>query len=158
MRMSCLYGPRQFGTEDQGWVAHFLIAALTDRPITIYGDGRQVRDVLYVDDAVDAYRRALGAIDRVSGHAFNLGGGMANAISLRQLLALMPHLLGAEPDVRFSEWRPGDQAWYVSDTSRLHRATGWEPKVPVRDGLLRLAAWLQLTFRDRAIPAKELLA
>jgi CDP-paratose 2-epimerase len=158
LRMSCLYGPRQFGTEDQGWVAHFLISALTGKPITIYGDGRQVRDVLYVDDAVAAYRAVLGSIDRVSGRAFNLGGGPLQALSLRQLLAMLPQVAGVEPEVRFSSWRPGDQAWYVSNTSALGEATGWQPKVSVRDGLVRLASWLETAFPREAPRVREMLA
>ena len=96
LRMSCIYGPHQFGTEDQGWVAHFLIRALRGEPITIYGDGKQVRDILHVNDAVAAYRAVLGAIDRVSGRAFNLGGGPANAVSLRAVLDEIAALTGRQ--------------------------------------------------------------
>ena len=114
-RMSCIYGQRQMGTEDQGWVAHFLIRALEGQPITIYGDGRQVRDILDVEDAVDAYIRAWQRIDRVQGRAHNLGGGPANAISLLQLLDEIRAITGRDVDVRFEGWRPGDQRWYVSE-------------------------------------------
>jgi CDP-paratose 2-epimerase len=155
--MSCLYGPRQFGTEDQGWVAHFLIAALTGKPITIYGDGYQVRDILFVDDAVNAYCHLLKDIGHVSGQAFNLGGGLHNKLSLRELLASLPALTGSEPDVAFAPWRPGDQAWYVSDTSALSAATGWRARVSVGDGLQRLAGWLKGTFASAAEPQRELL-
>ncbi len=154
-RMSCLFGPRQFGTEDQGWVAHFLIAALTGQPITIFGDGYQVRDVLYVDDAVAAYRTLLSDIRPGLGRAFNLGGGPDNALSLRELLAAIPDLVGTAPEVRQAPWRPGDQAWYVSDTAALTAATGWRPRVPSAEGLRRLAAWLSTTLPD-AVPAREL--
>jgi CDP-paratose 2-epimerase len=141
-RMSCIYGQRQMGTEDQGWVAHFLIRALEDRPITIYGDGRQVRDILDVADAVNAYVRALESIDRVQGRAFNLGGGPANAISLLELIDEMRAITGREIDLKFEDWRQGDQRWFVADTTAaraaldLPKARGW------RDGVARLAQWL----------------
>jgi CDP-paratose 2-epimerase len=142
-RMSCLYGPRQFGTEDQGWVAHFLISALAGRPITIYGDGFQVRDILYVEDAVKAYLLGIDGIEALSGQAFNLGGGPENTVSLRELLGLIAEITGRTPDVSFDTWRPGDQPWYVSDTAALRNAAGWRAEVGVRDGLERLAAWLR---------------
>ena len=116
LRMSCIYGQRQMGTEDQGWVAHFLIRALEGKPITLYGDGYQVRDILDVSDAVDAYLQAWRRIDRVSGRAFNLGGGPANAVSLRQLIAHMGELVGHEVDLRWSDWRAGDQRYFVADS------------------------------------------
>src|SRR3954469_7904402 len=109
LRMSCIYGPRQMGTEDQGWVAHFLIRALAGQPITIYGDGRQVRDILYVADAVEAYVSAWRRIESVGGRAFNLGGGRANAVSLRLLLKHIETLLGREVRLKYEDWRPGDQ-------------------------------------------------
>jgi CDP-paratose 2-epimerase len=141
-RMSCIYGQRQMGTEDQGWVAHFLIRALEGEPITIYGDGKQVRDILDVGDAVNAYVGALEHIDRVQGRAFNLGGGPENAVSLLQLLDEMRHVAGRDVELRFEDWRPGDQRWYVSDAHRaraelgLPKARGW------RDGVACLAQWL----------------
>jgi CDP-paratose 2-epimerase len=141
-RMSCLYGPRQFGTEDQGWVAHFLISALAGRPITIYGDGLQVRDVLYVEDAVQAYLLAIDGVERIAGQAFNLGGGPQNTVSLRELLRLIGEITGSRPEVSFDTWRPGDQPWYVSDTSAFEKASGWRATVGVREGLEKLAAWL----------------
>ncbi|ETX29010.1 NAD-dependent epimerase/dehydratase family protein [Roseivivax isoporae] len=141
LRMSCVYGPNQFGTEDQGWVAHFLLRALENGPITLFGSGRQVRDVLYVDDAVDAYRRVLDRIDAVSGKAFNLGGGPANAVSLLALLREIEAVTGRTVDVRHAPWRPGDQPWFVSDCARLGAATGWAAATGWRDGLARLAAW-----------------
>jgi CDP-paratose 2-epimerase len=141
-RMSCLYGPRQFGTEDQGWVAHFLIRALRGQPITIFGDGRQVRDLLYVDDAVDAYLRARRRIDALAGQAFNLGGGPRNAASLLELLARFSGLGIAPPPVRFAAWRPGDQRYYVSDTSKLERLAGWRARISMADGLRHLHRWL----------------
>ena len=154
--MSCVYGPRQFGTEDQGWVAHFLIQALEGRPIAVYGDGRQVRDVLHVADAVAAYRGVLGAIETLAGRAFNLGGGPANAVSLRLVLGAIGELVGREPEVRFFDWRAGDQPWFVADTARLRAAIGWVPTIGWRDGLRGLAAWL--AERHRAPAALERLA
>jgi CDP-paratose 2-epimerase len=142
MRMSCIYGQRQMGTEDQGWVAHFLIRALENRPITLYGDGHQVRDILDVRDAVDAYMAAWANIDAVKGRAFNLGGGAANAVSLRTLLAYMAELLGREIDLSFSDWRAGDQRYFVADTRAAEAALGIGAKVPWREGVAALARWL----------------
>lgn len=150
-RMSCLYGPRQFGTEDQGWVAHFLMAAIAREKITIYGDGYQVRDALFVDDAVDAYLRALDNIDAVKGRAFNLGGGLERSLSLRELLARIEAMTGATPDAAFADWRPGDQPWYVSDTAQFSKATGWRAQTSLDDGLLRLFQWLEPASK-RALP------
>jgi CDP-paratose 2-epimerase len=141
-RMSCLYGPRQFGTEDQGWVAHFLIQALQGLPITLFGDGGQVRDVLFVDDVVQAFELAQREMKRCSGHAFNIGGGPVNAVSLLELLELIGHLTGKVPEIRFAGWRPGDQLYYVSDTRRFGSLTGWSPTVAVEDGVRRLGDWL----------------
>jgi CDP-paratose 2-epimerase len=140
-RMSCIYGPHQFGTEDQGWVAHFLISALRGEPITLYGDGRQVRDVLFVDDLVDAMETAFTDIDAVAGRAFNMGGGPTNTTSLLELI----ELIGDEarpPDVRFEAWRPGDQRYYVSDTRSFSVLTGWRPRTGLAEGMLRLREWL----------------
>jgi CDP-paratose 2-epimerase len=141
-RMSCLYGPRQFGTEDQGWVAHFLIRGIQGEPITIFGDGKQVRDVLYVDDAVDAYLLARARIGALGGHAFNLGGGLRNTVSLLELLSRFTELGLACPQVRFAPWRPGDQRYYVSDTAKFERLTGWRPKTSVAEGLRHLQRWV----------------
>ena len=142
MRMSCIYGPRQMGNEDQGWVAHFLIRALRGEPITLYGDGRQVRDILHVDDCVAAYRAALARIDRVAGRAFNLGGGPANAVSLRGLIAHAGQLLGRDIAIETGPWRPGDQRYYVSDPRRAIAALGLERPLPWREGVAQLARWL----------------
>lgn len=145
-RMSCLYGPHQYGNEDQGWLAHFLISAVLQRPIAIYGDGYQVRDALFVDDAVAAYLLALDNINRVSGRAFNLGGGPGNAISLRELLRHLKEMTGRPAVLSWHPWRPGDQRWYVSDTSQLSQAMGWQARVNVGSGLRRLAAWVAEAF------------
>jgi CDP-paratose 2-epimerase len=142
LRMSCIYGPRQFGTEDQGWVAHFLLCALSGRPITIYGDGKQVRDILHVSDAVAAYRALLDNIGTVRGKAFNLGGGPENAVSLRALLAEIAHLTGREIPVRYEAERTGDQLYFVADTRSIEAALGWRARVPWREGIRDLAGWL----------------
>jgi CDP-paratose 2-epimerase len=142
LRMSCIYGPHQMGTEDQGWVAHFLIRALEGQPISIYGDGRQVRDVLHVEDAVAAYVAAFQHIEAVRGRAFNLGGGPANAISLVQLLSHIEEITGWRPQVEFADWRAGDQRYYVSDASTAQRELGLSAPRPWRDGVSDLARWL----------------
>jgi CDP-paratose 2-epimerase len=141
-RMSCIYGPHQFGTEDQGWVAHFLIRALNREPITIYGDGRQVRDVLFVEDLVDAFLTAAEQLDVTSGEAFNIGGGVENTVSLRELLAMIAAFDGREARVTWGDWRTGDQRYYVSDTRKFEAATGWAPRVSPREGVQRLRSWL----------------
>jgi CDP-paratose 2-epimerase len=143
LRMSCIYGPHQFGTEDQGWVAHFLIRSLQGQPITIYGDGRQVRDLLHVSDAVDAYLAALERIAQVSGGAFNLGGGPANAVSLLQLLRHIEKLIGRKPSTAFQDWRAGDQRYYVSDASAARRVLGLRRPRDWRSGVADLARWLR---------------
>ena len=140
-RMSCIYGPHQCGNEDQGWVAHFLMRALDRDPITIYGDGRQVRDVLYVEDLLDAMQTAMDKVDTLSGQAFNMGGGPENTVSLLELLSMIGDL-GAPPQVSFGPWRVGDQRYYVSDTRRFSDATGWEPKVSPQRGVEQLHDWL----------------
>jgi CDP-paratose 2-epimerase len=142
IRMSCIYGQRQMGTEDQGWVAHFLIRALEGQPITLYGDGHQVRDILDVGDAVDAYMAVWKQIDTVAGRAFNLGGGPANAVSLRQLMRHIEELIGRRPDVRFADWRAGDQRYFVADTRRIGNELALRPARGWREGVAALAEWL----------------
>ena len=142
LRMSCIYGTRQFGTEDQGWVAHFFLRAMHEEPITIFGDGYQVRDILFVDDCVNAWLGVFDNIDRLKGRIFNLGGGEQNALSLHNLLAHIKRLRGKEPRVNYADWRPGDQPWYVSDTTSLQKAIGWQSKTSTADGLLKLQNWL----------------
>jgi CDP-paratose 2-epimerase len=153
LRKSCIYGPRQFGTEDQGWVAHFLIRALRGEPVVIYGDGKQVRDVLHVADAVAAYRGVLRNIDTLSGEAFNLGGGVDNAVSLRVVLNEIAMITGRVVDVSFAEQRTGDQVYFVADTSRLRNRIDWRPNVGWRDGLVDLADWLA-TDLGMVMPAR----
>ncbi len=141
-RMSCIYGPHQFGTEDQGWVAHFMIRAINGKGITIYGDGMQVRDVLYVEDLVDALLLAQANMDRVSGRAFNIGGGPENTTSLVELIDIIAELKGARPRVRFAHWRTADQRYYVSDVRAFQAETGWRPRTSLRTGASRLYSWL----------------
>jgi len=143
MRMSCIYGQRQMGTEDQGWVAHFLIRALKGEPITIYGDGCQVRDVLDISDAVSAYAAAWKRIETVQGRAFNLGGGPANAISLRQLIIHIEDVIGQPVETMYADWRAGDQRYYVSDTRMATRDLGLKPPVSWLRGVAALADWLR---------------
>ena len=151
-RMSCIYGPHQFGTEDQGWVAHFLIRARQSGPITIYGDGYQVRDILFVDDLVDALARASLQAKQLAGQAFNMGGGPQNAVSLAQVLAQIAALHeeqgGKRLEIRYDSWRPGDQRYYVSNTEKFQRATGWRPQVRVPQGLAALYDWLGAAGRE----------
>lgn len=142
-RMSCIYGPRQWGNEEQGWVAHFVRSATDGTPITVYGDGKQVRDILYVGDLVEAFVLASERIDAVRGQAFNVGGGPENTVSLLELVAAIEALQGEPMEVRFGGWRPGDQRYYCSDYRRLQRATGWRPSTPVERGLAHLHDWLQ---------------
>jgi len=140
-RQSCIYGDWQFGTEDQGWLAHFTIAALLDLPLTIYGDGKQVRDVLYVDDLVDAYEAAIGHPEIASGQIYNIGGGPSRAISLLNLILILENLRGHPMAVSYAGWRPGDQRVYVSDVGKVSAALGWSPRVDVKDGVERLFTW-----------------
>lgn len=151
LRMSCVYGPRQFGTEDQGWVAHFLIRALEGQGVSVYGDGGQVRDILHVSDAVAAYRMVLADIDALAGRAFNLGGGPANAVSLLDVLAEIERIADRPVPIAHGDWRQGDQPWFVADTSALSAATAWQARMPWREGLADLAGWLR-SERGLALP------
>ena len=141
-RQSCIYGWRQFGVEDQGWVAWFTIAAVTGQPVTIYGDGRQVRDLLFVDDLCDAYDAAVARIDRVGGQIFNLGGGPRNTLSLLELVAELERLTGRPLEPAFADWRPGDQPVFVADVRRAAEALDWQPRVGVHEGVQRLHGWV----------------
>ncbi|MCQ8241704.1 NAD-dependent epimerase/dehydratase family protein [Rhizosaccharibacter radicis] len=143
LRMSCIYGPRQLGTEDQGWLAHFLLSALQDRPLSIYGDGRQVRDVLEVEDAVSAYLAARDRAPAVAGEAFNLGGGPENAITLLMLLDEIENLTGRRVRRSFHPWRTGDQRYFVADARRAREALGLDRPLPWRTGLARLKNWIE---------------
>jgi CDP-paratose 2-epimerase len=150
-RMSCIYGPHQFGNEDQGWVAHFLIKALKGEPITIYGDGRQVRDILFIDDLVNAFLLAKENITSISGQAFNIGGGPANTISLLELLELISELQGNPTQAHFSDWREADQKYYVSDPRKFQARTGWSSRTGVRKGVAELYHWLE----EFGVPAHQ---
>lgn len=141
-RMSCIYGPHQFGTEDQGWVAHFLLRAIQDEPITIYGDGCQVRDILVIDDLLDAFELAQRNIGSLSGEAFNIGGGPANTVGLLELIDLINELHSRRTRYMFGAQRTADQPYFVSDIRKFSRATGWRPSAGVREGIERLYQWL----------------
>ncbi len=142
LRMSCIYGPRQFGTEDQGWVAHFLIKALQDEPVSIYGDGKQVRDILHVEDAVAAYRAVHAQIGEVRSDVFNLGGGSGNSVSLLEVLREIESITGRPLKTSFGDWRAGDQLFFVADTQKLQKRLGWQSRIRWRSGLRHLAEWL----------------
>jgi CDP-paratose 2-epimerase len=154
-RMSCIYGPHQFGTEDQGWVAHFILQALREEPITLYGDGRQVRDILFVDDLVNALLLAQNKIVQTASRAFNIGGGPLNTVSLVELVRLIEELSGRSLDLNFQEWRTADQKYYVSDTRAFQDLTGWRPKTSVREGVSALFHWMA---ENRAMPQPYALA
>jgi len=151
-RMSCIYGPHQHGNEDQGWVAHFLIRARERGTLSIFGDGRQVRDVLYVEDLVDALVLATRHMDALSGRAFNIGGGPQSTLSLVELLDIIREREGV-PEVRHHPWRTGDQRYYVSDIGSFTRATGWAPRTQVRQGIDKLRAWLDERADRAAAPS-----
>lgn len=143
-RMSCIYGPRQFGNEDQGWVAHFMISAADRRPITIYGNGKQVRDILFVDDLVRAFRLAVEKIDTTAGEVYNIGGGPENTLSVwAEFGDVLAALDGNGVHASYDEWRPGDQPCYVSDIRKAERDMGWAPEVSSGMGLERLWEWVQ---------------
>jgi len=142
-RMSCIYGPHQCGNEDQGWLAHFVLSALEQSPLTLYGDGLQVRDALYVDDLVDALVAASARAPELAGRAFNIGGGPSNTTSLVEALDRISGLVGRLPPLEREAERVGDQKYYVSNTRLFERATGWAPKVRFADGLERLLEWLR---------------
>lgn len=142
-RMSCQYGPRQFGNEDQGWVAHFIIAAHKGRDINIFGDGKQVRDILYVEDLVRAFRMAAKDIANTSGQIYNIGGGRANTISLLELVAQLETLVGHKVPMHFGDWRPGDQPVYISDISKAEASFGWSPSISKHEGVEKLHDWVR---------------
>ncbi len=142
-RQSAIYGTRQFGMEDQGWLAWLVIASLCGRPITIFGDGKQVRDVLWVDDLVDLYLTAAGRIDEVAGQVLNVGGGPEMTTSVwAEFRPLLESLLGREVPVSFADWRPGDQKIYVSDCRKVRQLLGWTPRVGVEEGVRRVFEWV----------------
>ena len=152
-RMSCIYGRHQCGTEDQGWVAHFLLQALRGEPITIYGDGKQVRDVLFADDLVDALWLALDRIDVTHGRPFNIGGGPQRSVSLLELIELIEQVQSRPVDLKFEPWRPGDQRYYISDTRSFAAATGWAPRASVQEAVEELYGWLAAHRADHSVAA-----
>lgn len=143
-RQSCIYGYRQFGIEDQGWVAWFLIAALLQRPISIYGNGKQVRDILFIDDLLDAYDLIVENIETVKGQVFNIGGGPQNTISVwTEFKPKLEELLGKAIPFTPANWRPGDQPVYISDIRKAREVLGWSPKFSVDIGVVRLFEWIR---------------
>lgn len=143
MRQSCIYGYRQFGIEDQGWVAWFIIAALKGYPISIYGDGKQVRDILFIDDLLDAYEAVVDRIDTSVGQIYNVGGGPKNTLAIwSEFGPVLEELMERQIPVRYSDWRPGDQSVYISNIEKITKELNWSPKVSVRDGLERLYNWI----------------
>ncbi len=143
MRQSCIYGPRQFGIEDQGWVAWFIIAIVTGKPITIYGDGKQIRDMLHVSDLIQAYEAAIENIDTAAGQVYNIGGGPENVLSIwTEFGAMLEDLAGRKIPVAWSDWRPGDQRVIVCDVRKAMRELGWKPQVKVQDGIRSLYDWV----------------
>jgi len=141
-RQSCIYGYRQFGAEDQGWVAWFMIAAQLGRPITVYGDGKQVRDILFIDDLLDAYDAAFSAREAAFGRAYNIGGGVENVLSLQELISYIGERQGRKLPHAYDNWRPGDQKVFVSDIGRAKAELGWTPKVTCARGLDLLYDWV----------------
>lgn len=143
LRQSCIYGQRQFGVEDQGWVAHFVIAAIKNRPISIYGDGKQVRDLLHVNDLLSAYEKAIDKIDDISGTAYNLGGGPDNTFSIwSEFGPLLAELKGEPVPVTYGDWRPGDQRVFVSNIDKIKRELDWTPHISPAEGIRDLYNWV----------------
>jgi CDP-paratose 2-epimerase len=144
LRQSCIYGPRQFGIEDQGWLAWMTIAAVTGRQITIYGDGKQVRDVLHVDDLLDLYDAAIAGIEVAGGQVYNVGGGTQNVLAVwAEFGPLLEKKLGRKIPVSRADWRPGDQKVFYADFRKAQSDLGWEPKIGLEDGIERLVAWVK---------------
>ena len=143
LRQSCIYGPRQFGIEDQGWLAWFVIAAVTGRQITLYGTGKQVRDILYIDDLVDFYLTVAEEIERFAGQAFNIGGGPDQTLSLIELLSMLEDMLDRDISYVFDDARLGDQLVYVSDIRKAKMLANWAPATEIRKGLVKLVNWVQ---------------
>jgi CDP-paratose 2-epimerase len=143
-RQSCIYGPRQFGVEDQGWLAWMMIAAVTERKITIYGDGKQVRDVLHVNDLLNAYDAAIEKIDVAKGQVYNMGGGTRNVLAVwAEFGPILERLLGKKIEVERGDWRPGDQRVFYADFRKAKRELGWEPKIDLEEGIETLFEWVK---------------
>lgn len=142
-RQSCIYGTRQFGIEDQGWVSWFIIATTLNRPLKIFGNGKQVRDVLFVDDLIRCYEMAIENIDKVSGNAYNIGGGPEKSMSLLELLGYLEEFHGKKIEYTFHDWRPGDQPVFICNINKAKQHFGWEPQVGVKQGVKKLFDWVQ---------------
>ena len=147
-RNSCIYGPPQMGNEDQGWIAHFIISACLNKPITIYGDGKQVRDVLYISDLVECYKKALSEINKTSGQIFNIGGGPDNTLSLLDLISIIENRINRKIKTSFQDWRPGDQRVYISDIQKAKNTFNWQPSISTRKGVNKLIDWVQNSLKD----------
>jgi CDP-paratose 2-epimerase len=143
VRQSCIYGTRQFGIEDQGWIAWFCVAVTTGQHFKIFGDGKQIRDALWVGDLVNFYERAVARIDEVSGEVFNVGGGPSNTLSLLELVAKLEKAFGKPLNPPFEDWRPGDQRVFIADVGKAEKAVGWKPQVSIDEGVDRLITWVQ---------------
>jgi len=143
-RQSCIYGPRQFGVEDQGWIAWFIIALTLGKQITIYGNGKQVRDILYIDDLIDAYEKAIDKIEKTRGEVFNIGGGVKNAISVwHEFGPILEKIFARKIKVKYDKWRPGDQKVYISDISKAKEIFSWQPHCDPKSGIKQLYEWVQ---------------
>jgi CDP-paratose 2-epimerase len=143
LRQSCIYGSHQYGTEDQGWVAHFVHSILKDRPLTIFGDGKQVRDLLDARDLSAMYLLAIEQIDTARGEIYNVGGGPDNQRNLLEVIARIGELTSKKPQYSFADWREGDQKYYVSDITKAKKVLAWEPGIAFDDGLRDLIAWAE---------------
>jgi len=141
-RQSCIYGPRQFGSTDQGWVVHFILSAINNKLLTIYGDGKQVRDILFIHDLAELFEKQTKKIKEFSGEVYNIGGGRENTISILELIALLEELTGRRITYKFSDWRPADQKVFYCDIKKAKKDFSWEPKTSVRDGIKKTFEWI----------------
>jgi CDP-paratose 2-epimerase len=148
-RQSCIYGPRQFGSEDQGWISWFIYAVLTNKEISIYGDGKQVRDILYVDDLIRAYDMAINNPDIIKGQTFNIGGGITNSISLLEFMNILSNHMNKDIPFSFKDVRPGDQKVYISDTDKLYNKLGWKPKITSHEGIKLILDWTENNLNSK---------
>jgi len=142
-RMSCIYGTRQFGNEDQGWVVHFIISSIFDKPLTIFGDGKQVRDILFISDLVNLFDIAIEKINKIKGQTFNIGGGSKNTCSLLELIQLIDELTDKKSKITHDDWRPSDQKVYISNISKVKKEINWEPEISVKEGVKKLIEWVE---------------
>jgi len=142
-RQSCIYGNRQMGFEDQGWMAHFIISVLLGRPLTVFGDGKQVRDALYVDDLISAFLKATDGINKTKGEIYNIGGGVKNSISLLEFIRILEKRFGKKIRLKFGKERIGDQKVFISDNSKLEKSLNWKPKVELEEGIEKLIVWVE---------------